>query len=142
MGMAHPQMFDDADPVLGRLKEICLALPGADMKISHGRPAFFTKKIFAGYGAVLKGEHDSDRYDRAVVFMPDELEAKALEQDDRFFTPAYWGPYGWMGLDLNGDVDWEEVGQLVEESFRITAPKKLVAELDAGDLDKTEDLDR
>lgn len=142
MGMAHPQMFDDADPVLGRLKEICLALPGADIKISHGRPAFFTKKIFAGYGAVLKGDHDSARYDRAVVFMPDQLEAKALEQDDRFFTPAYWGPYGWMGLDLNGDVDWEEVGQLVEESFRITAPKKLVAELDAGDLDQTEDLDR
>jgi len=128
--MAHPQMFDDADPVFVRLKEICLALPGADMKISHGRPAFFTKKIFAAYGAVLKGEHDSGRYDRSVVFMPDELEAKALEQDDRFFTPAYWGPYGWIGLDLNGDVDWEEVGQLVEESFGLTAPKKLVAELD------------
>lgn len=125
-------MFDDDDPVLARLREICLAFPAADMKVSHGRPAFFTKKIFAGYGAVLKGEHDSDRYDHALVFMPQPGEAAAYAQDDRFFTPAYWGPYGWLGLDLAGkDVDWNEVAELVEDSFRATAPKKLIAELDA-----------
>lgn len=128
--MSHPQMFDDSDPVLAKLSEICLALPGSDVKVSHGRPAFFTKKIFAGYGAVMKGDHHSCRYDQAVVFMPDAEEAQALVQDDRFFTPAYWGPYGWLGLDLNSDVDWVEVSELVEASFRETAPKKLVAELD------------
>lgn len=128
--MGHPQMFDDDDPILARLSEICLALPGADMKVSHGRPCFFTKKIFAGYGAVLKGEHDSDRYSQALVFMPDPDEAAALDQDERFFTPAYWGPYGWRGLDLRGEVDWEEVAELVEDSFRATAQKKLIAELD------------
>ena len=93
-------MFDDDDPVLAQLREICLALPGADVKVSHGRPAFFTKKIFAGYGAVLKGEHHSDQYDHALVFMPDPDEAEAYDTDDRFFVPAYWGPYGWRGLDL------------------------------------------
>lgn len=124
-------MFDDDDPVLARLRAICLALPGADMKVSHGRPAFFTKKIFAGYGAVLKGEHHSDQYDHALVFMPDADERAAIDQDERFFVPAYWGPYGWRGLDLGGgDVDWDEVVELVEDSFRLTAPKKLVAELD------------
>lgn len=128
--MAHAKMFDDADPVLAKLREICLALPGADVKVSHGRPAFFTKKIFAGYGAVLKGKHDSGRYDQALVFMPDEDEAEALSQDKRFFTPAYWGPYGWIGLDLSGKVDWDEVAELVEDSYRNTAPKKLIAELD------------
>lgn len=127
--MSHPKMFDDSDPVLVKLRAICLDLPGADVKVSHGRPAFFTKKIFAGYGAVLKGKHDSGRYDQALVFMPSPDEAAALEQDDRFFTPAYWGPYGWMGLDLSGKVDWQEVTELVEESYRLTAPKKLVAEL-------------
>lgn len=128
--MAHPQQFDDADPVLGKLREICFALPGADMKVSHGRPAFFTKKIFAGYGAVLKGDHHAGRYDQALVFMPDPDEAPALAQDKRIFTPAYWGPYGWMGLDLSGKVDWEEVAELVETSYRETAPNKLIAELD------------
>ena len=129
--MAHPQMFDDDDPVLARLRGICLALPGADVKVSHGRPAFFTKKIFAGYGAVLKGDHHSGRYDQALVFMPDAEERLALEQDDRYFVPAYWGPSGWLGLDLSGpDVDWDEVTELVEDSYRATAPKKLIAELD------------
>lgn len=128
--MAHVKRFDDDDPVLATLREICLALPGADVKVSHGRPAFFTKKIFAGYGAVLKGEHHTGEYDQALVFMPDGDEAPALAQDARFFTPAYWGPYGWMGLDLRGEVDWEEVAELVEVSYRLTAPKKLVAELD------------
>lgn len=130
--MAHPQMFDDDDEILARLNEICMALPGADVKISHGRPSFFTKKIFAGYGAVLKGDHHSGEYDHALVFMPDPDEAEAYDTDDRFFVPAYWGPYGWRGLDLAGDdVDWDEVAELVEDSYRITAPKKLVAELDA-----------
>lgn len=128
--MSHAQMFDDDDPVLAKLREICLALPGADVKISHGRPAFFTKKIFAGYGAVLKGDHNSGRYDQALVFMPEPDEAPALADDERFFTPGYWGPYGWVGLDLSGDVDWEEVAELVETSYRETAPKKLIAELD------------
>lgn len=121
-------MFDDDDPVLAQLREICLALPGADMKVSHGRPSFFTKKIFAGFGAVLKG--NAGRFDQALVFMPGDDEAVALAQDGRFFTPAYWGPYGWMGIDLSGDVDWAEIEELVEESYRNTAPKKLIAELD------------
>ena len=62
--------------------------------------------------------------------MPDEEEARALADDERFFTPAYWGPYGWVGLDLSGMVDWDEVAELVETSYRETAPKKLIAELD------------
>ncbi len=128
--MSHPLQFDQNDPILAQLRQICLALPGADEKVSHGRPAFFTKKIFAMFGAVTKGDHHSGRYDQALVFLPDPDEAPALTQDDRFFTPAYWGPYGWLGLDLSTEPDWEEVAELVEASFRETAPGKLVAELD------------
>ncbi len=128
--MSHPLQFDPDDPILARLRQISLALPGASEKVSHGRPAFFTKKIFAMFGAVTKGDHHSGRYDQALVFLPDPDEAPALAQDNRFFTPAYWGPYGWLGLDLSDDPDWEEVAELVEASFRGTAPPKLVAELD------------
>lgn len=129
--MSHPQRFDENDPALVKLREIALALPGADAKVSHGRPAFFTKKIFAMFGAVVKGEHHSGEYDQALVFLPDPEEAEALTQDERFFVPAYWGPYGWLGLDLSGKVDWDEVAELVETSYRETATKKLIAELDA-----------
>jgi len=129
--MAHPQMFDDGDPVLARLREICLALPGAAEKVSHGRPAFYTKKIFAGFGAVTKGDHHAGRYDRSVIFKPTEDEAASLAEHPLVFTPAYWGPYGWLGYDLSGSPDWDEVAELVAESFRNTAGKRLIAELDS-----------
>lgn len=130
--MGHPVMFDDSDPWLGRVREICLALPGAAEKVSHGRPCFFTKKIFASYGAVEKGDHHSGRFDQSVLILPDPDEAAALLEDSRFFVPAYWGPSGWIGLDLTAaDVDWDEVAELVDASFRLTAPAKLVAQLPA-----------
>ena len=126
-------MFDEGDPALARLREICLALPGAAEKVSHGRPAFYTKKIFAGYGAVTKGDHHSGRYDRSVIFLPSEEEAASLSDHPDVFSPAYWGPSGWLGYDLGGSPDWAEVAELVEESFRNTAGKRLIAELDGRD---------
>ena len=38
--VAHPQMFDDDDPMLVRVRELVAGLPGTDEKVSHGRPAF------------------------------------------------------------------------------------------------------
>lgn len=133
--MAHPQQFEDADPTLARVRETCLALPGADEKVSHGRPNFFTKKVFAIYGGVLKGDHHSGRYDQSMLFLPAEDEVPAYDNDDRFFFPAYYGPNGWRGIDLSeaASIDWDEVAELAEESFRHTATKKLIAELDAQD---------
>ena len=131
--MAHAPHFDSDDPVLAELREICVKLPGADEKVSHGRPAFFTKKIFAIYGAVTKGDHHSGTYDQSVVFQPDPYEANALAQHERTFIPAYWGPYGWLGYDLSAaNTDWDEVAELVEDSFRQTATNKLIGELDAS----------
>ena len=47
--------------------------------------------------------------------------------DDRFFVPAYYGPSGWVGLDFTAaEVDWGEVADLVEQSYRNTAPARLV----------------
>jgi hypothetical protein len=43
------------------------------------------------------------------------------------------GPSGWLGLDLEAaDVDWDEVGELVDASYRLVAPKKLIKRLDDG----------
>lgn len=130
--MAHPNHFDENDPVLSQFRSICLGFPSADEKVSHGRPAFFTKKIFAIYGAGIAGDHHSGRCEQSMVFLPGPDESMALEQHPRVFTPAYWGPSGWLGYDLSAaDVDWGEVRELVEDSFRGTATKKLIAELDA-----------
>lgn len=129
--MEHPRRFDPDDPLLARLREVCLRLPGAAEKISHGHPVFHTKKLFAIFGGLVKGDHSSDLHARSVLFLVDPSERDAIDADPRFFFPAYYGPSGWRGLDLDHDAtDWDEVAELVEDSYRLTAPRRLVAVLD------------
>jgi hypothetical protein len=38
------------------------------------------------------------------------------------------GPRGWVALRLDlGEIDWEEVGELVADAYCLTAPKRLAA---------------
>lgn len=132
--MAHPRMYDDEDPVLARLREVALALPGAGAKVSHGRPAFFTTKVFAYYGGSQRLDGAWVAHDCAVLVQPDPAERLALLDDPRAWVPAYLGPAGWLGLDLPPDpaeVDWVEVGELLDASYRLTAPVRMVRELEA-----------
>ena len=129
--MAHPARFEEDDPILARLRGIALALPGAAEKVSHGRPTFFTRRVFAIFGGVVKGEHASTRLARSLVFLPAPDERAALLADERFVVPGYEGAYGWLCLPLEpADTDWGEVAELVEDSFRVTAPAARVRELD------------
>ncbi|WP_372735912.1 MmcQ/YjbR family DNA-binding protein [Nocardioides sp.] len=130
--MSHPVMFDDDDPVLARVKGIALALPGADWKVSHGRPAFFTRKVFAYYGGSEKVDGEWIRHEQCVMVLLDPSEREALLDEERVFVPAYLGPSGWVGVDLPEDVDWAEVTELIDASYRLTAGARLVAELDAA----------
>lgn len=129
--MAHPARYSDDDPLLVEVRRVCLALPGAAEKISHGHPNFFTKKVFAVYGGVVKGDHSADTYGQSMLFLPDPDERQALLADERFFVPAYYGPGGWLGINLRvGTPDWTEVAELADMSFRNTAPARLIKELD------------
>jgi hypothetical protein len=52
----------------------------------------------------------------------------------RYFrpTPSASGVFAdWCGVYLDVAVDWDEVADIVEEAFRVVAPKGLIAELDA-----------
>lgn len=124
-------MFDPDDPMLDRVRGIALAFPGASEKMSHGRPAFFTKKVFAYYsGSVRQEDGEWIQHPRSVMLLLDSDERAALVDEERSFVPAYLGPAGWLGLDLTPSVDYEELGELIEMSFRRTAPVALIRELD------------
>lgn len=127
-------MFDDDDPLLARLRGLALAFPDAAEKVSHGRPAFFTKKIFAYYGASVRDQGEWVQHGQAVVILPEADEAPALRADPRVFVPAYLGAYGWLGLDVDAESDWDEVGELLDASYRLTAPKGCIARLDGQRL--------
>src|SRR5678816_1606977 len=49
----------------------------------------------------------------------------------RYFVPPYVGKSGWVGAYIDRGVDWEIVGDLLRDAYRLTAPKKLVAQLDS-----------
>lgn len=123
-------MFDDDDPILERVRRLAAELPGTDEKVSHGRPAFFTKKVFAYYGGSLKVDGEWIEHSRSVLVLPDEVDRRALLEDDRTFVPGYLGPSGWIGLDLDEHTDWTEVAELLDASYRLTAPKRDIAQLD------------
>jgi hypothetical protein len=115
---------------LARLRSICLALPEANEKLSHGEPTWF-----AGKGksfATLDDHHHGSPH--LSVWLPAGLGAQeALIESDpkRFFRPPYVGVRGWVGVVLDTDPDWTQVAWLVEQAYRLVAGKKLVARLPA-----------
>lgn len=127
--MTHPRMFDDADPILARVRELAFALPEAQEKVSHGQPAFFTGKVFAYYGGTPRGT-DGPRHNQSVLVRADRHEQEAIRQLPGGFEPAYLGPYGWSGVDLEAHTDWQFIAELLEDSYRLTAPRRLMEMLD------------
>ena len=75
-------MFDDADPVLHRVREIALAFPGAAEKITHGHPAFYTKKVFAYFGGSRRVDGEWIQHERSIVVLLDEDERRAVSEDE------------------------------------------------------------
>jgi predicted DNA-binding protein (MmcQ/YjbR family) len=124
-------MFDDDDPLLGRIRQLAASLPNTGEKVSHGRPAFFTKKVFAYYGGSLKVDGEWIQHPQSIVVQPDEGDRRALFEDVRVYVPAYLGAAGWIGIDLDAATDWSEIAELLDASYRLTAPARDVAELDA-----------
>lgn len=129
--VAHPIMFDDNDPLLGKVRAIAATFPEFAEKISHGRPAFFTKKIFAYYGGSIRDDGLWVQHPQAIIVLTDAQERAALLDDERSFVPAYLGAYGWIGIDLTDSSDWDEITELIDASYRLTAPKRAVALLDS-----------
>ncbi|MEV0644268.1 MmcQ/YjbR family DNA-binding protein [Phytomonospora sp. NPDC050363] len=118
---------------VARLRVLCLALPEVTERLSHGEPSWFVrdKKLFV----TTSDNHHDDRLGFWCAAPPGEAAALVAGDPVRFYVPPYVGHRGWLGvyLDVEG-VDWQEVGEIVKEAFRCVAPKRLLAELDAGPL--------
>ena len=112
------------DP-LNRLREICLALPEAAEKETWGEATFRVRdKIFA-VASVEEG-----RASMSCKAPPGVQEMLVGSDPKRFYRPAYVGHRGWVGVRLDARTDWDQVTDLVEESYRMTAPKGVSALLD------------
>jgi hypothetical protein len=111
---------------LARLRAICLALPEAVEKETWGDPTWRVRdRIFA----MQKGNYDGGR---PSVWMKAEggVQQELVESDPaRYFVPPYVGPKGWVGVWVDtGRIPWGALRALIEESYRLVAPKRLVAD--------------
>jgi predicted DNA-binding protein (MmcQ/YjbR family) len=108
---------------IDRLRRICLSLPEAYEEETWGEATFrVRKKIFC-----MAGGHDPAQPSLTLKATDPDQQA-LLAQGTPFFLPAYVGHKGWIGVDLGSDgVDWTEIGELVTESYRLIAPKRLAA---------------
>ncbi|HMD99848.1 MAG TPA: MmcQ/YjbR family DNA-binding protein [Terriglobia bacterium] len=114
------------DPRLARLTKISLALPGASRQCHGSHAAFLVRKRTFAY--FLNDHHGDGIVAVACKAMPGDNTALAAAQPHRFYLPAYIGPRGWVALRLDvGNVDWDEVGELMMGSYRLVAPKRLAA---------------
>ena len=126
-GKTRSRTTTGRDP-LARLRAICLALPDAHEKLSHGEPTWFAGKgkVFA----MLDDHHHGAPH--LSVWLPAALGAQEglIESDPkRYFRPPYVGHRGWVGVVLDTKPDWAVVAWLVEQAYRLVAAPRLVARL-------------
>jgi len=104
---------------------MCLALPEAIEKPfeGHTSPAFRVRdKIFVM-------AHDENGTTVTLKAPPGAQQVLVGDDPDRFFVPAYVGAKGWVGVHVEVAPDWQELQGLIEDSYRMTAPKRLAAQL-------------
>ena len=110
---------------LPKLRKICLALPCSTEVKAWGTSTFRCGKLFAMYAA--KSDHHGGG--REGVWLKAAFGVQELmirDRPERFFKPPYVGPSGWIGVWLDKRPNWTEVAELVEDSWKLIAPKKLL----------------
>jgi hypothetical protein len=122
---------------LERVRKIALSFPEVNERASHGAPCFFVrdKRPLCYYHDDHRGDGRISLWCPAPPGVPAELVGS---EPERFFepTPSSAGTFSdWLGVYLDAAgadrVDWVEVAAILEDAYRIVAPKNLVAELDA-----------
>ncbi len=122
-----PERLDHLD----RFRAICLALPEVTERPSHGAPTWFVHDRKAFVTLRADGHHGDDFPHAWCAALPGVQEELVAAEPGRFFRPPYVGGRGWLGIRLDGGVDWEEIAGLCEDAYRAVAPSRLVAELDS-----------
>lgn len=112
--------------VLARTTKVCLALPESTCERKGDHASFqVRKKIFAYF---LANHHGDGIVSICGKVLPGDSASLIAADPVRFYSPAYIGPRGWVGLRLDlGEIDWDEVKELVTGSYLLTAPKRLAA---------------
>ena len=113
-----------------RLRDLCLALPEAHEVEAWGEPTFRVRnKIFAMH-ARADSHHGGGRTAVWCKAKPVTQDMMIRAEPNRYYSPPYVGPKGWVGVWLDKSPDWNALEGLVLDAYRLTAPRKLITLLD------------
>lgn len=122
-----------ADVAQERMQAIVARLPDVERSDNPlGCYFLVRRKIFAQVATVVD---PGGQPATIVALRPDPEERNALiAMGHPYFSRGPWDErLGRIAVVIEATTDWDEVAELVTDSYRRTAPKKLVAELDAPD---------
>ena len=118
----RPPSLDDGT-ALERVRGLCLALPGATERLSHGSPTFFAgKRSFV----MFVDNHHHDGRLALWCAAAEGVQAAVVDADpERYFVPPYVGHRGWIGVRLDRGLGWDEVAGVIEDAHEAVtgAPK-------------------
>jgi len=107
---------------LERVRRICLALPDANERESHGSPTFFIrdKRSFVMYA---DDHHGDGRLALWCASSSDVQKMLATSRPDQFFVPPYVGHLGWIGVRLDRDLSWDEIQGVIKDAHQVVIEK-------------------
>ena len=104
------------DEHLGRVRRLCMAMPEATEKLSHGEPTFFARKrVFAMFSA----DHHHDGHIAVMMpAAPGHQEALIAASPKTYYRPPYVGVNGWVGIELS-EIGDEELACHIRDAWNI-----------------------
>ena len=116
------EYLDVPTDVLERLRAICLGLPDAHEQAAWAGARWQVRRRTFAHVLTVDGANGPVTI---VTFRSSGPELDALRDTGHpFFRPG-WGT-NVVGMVLDASVDFEEVSELLTESYCVMAPKKLV----------------
>ena len=115
------------EDIVERIRALCLALPEVTVRVDGWAQSFDVRR--RSFCLLVAREGRAGQPVPLLVLRADPDEREALLSIGRPFFAPRAGP-GRIGVLLTGKTDWEEIRELVTESYRVLAPKKLTALLD------------
>ena len=127
----------DPSWIEARVDELARKFDEVGRKTSHGSPGWSVGGEKAGkLFAIIADHHHGEETVGLLIKAsgPDEMTGLIEAQPDVYYWPKYYGASGWLGLKLNRrDVDWDQVRDWLERSWRACAPKRLTRLIDVAD---------
>ena len=121
--MTPPRRTKSGDP-LEKLRSVCLALPEAHEVEAWGSPTFrLRNKLFAMY-ASADDHHGGGRPGVWVKSTPVNQDLLLRQDPERFFSPPYVGPSGWIGIYLDKRPSWRVVAEIIRDGYLLIVPKR------------------